>query len=327
MKTKILVVFLIALGGVPGDGDLLSAQQSDITAVISSGGTSRDRRAGFARLGRRAALDGRVQLDAVGRARRLRRAEDGGQEPVSADVPQRPQDFRAADRAPARAPRPAAAPVSNGPWLTDWSGPPVNANYLAFGYTGVQDGRLVLFGWLYNVGQPDATSAQVIGKLYFGSLDADGAQAGGARFRRRYSAAVRRQEPGGHQDLFRFRPHRQPRKSGRWITTARIRSSLTQYHSTSSMPAVSPDGKTVRVHDLRAGQSADHDSFDRDRAGDCRFTIRCPRWSRRRNSRPTASNCCSRPRSTAGCRFASPISTAAICGGFRTCARSKFRPR
>jgi TolB protein len=52
----------------------------------------------------------------------------------------------------------------------------VNANYLAFGYTGVQDGRLVLFGWLYNVGQPDPASAQVIGKLYFGSLDVDGAK-------------------------------------------------------------------------------------------------------------------------------------------------------
>ena len=76
----------------------------------------------------------------------------------------------------AAAPRRTAQVQSNGPWLTDWSGPPVNANYLAFGYTGVQDGRLVLFGWLFNLSQPDPTSAQVIGKLYFGSLDADGAK-------------------------------------------------------------------------------------------------------------------------------------------------------
>src|SRR6266851_1969502 len=49
--------------------------------------------------------------------------------------------------------------------LTDWSGPPASANFLAFGYTGVQEGRLALFGWLYNVGQPDPTTAQVIGKV------------------------------------------------------------------------------------------------------------------------------------------------------------------
>jgi TolB protein len=73
-------------------------------------------------------------------------------------VPQQPQDFK----------RPS-------PWLTDWSNAPANANYLAFGYTAVQDGRLVLFGWLFNLGQTDLGSAQVIGKLYFGSLDKNGA--------------------------------------------------------------------------------------------------------------------------------------------------------
>src|SRR5580658_6772525 len=44
-------------------------------------------------------------------------------------VPQRPQDFKPPTAtAPVRrgeAPR----PQSNGPWLTDWSAPPVNANY------------------------------------------------------------------------------------------------------------------------------------------------------------------------------------------------------
>src|SRR5690348_5519685 len=36
-------------------------------------------------------------------------------------VPQQPSDFRQPH-----------------PWLNDWSGPPVNANYLAFGYTASQ---------------------------------------------------------------------------------------------------------------------------------------------------------------------------------------------
>jgi TolB protein len=69
------------------------------------------------------------------------------------DVPQQPQDFK---------PR----------TLAEWAGPPVSANYVVFGYTAVQDGRLVLRGWLYNLG----TSGQLIGKLYFGSADAAGAK-------------------------------------------------------------------------------------------------------------------------------------------------------
>jgi TolB protein len=81
-------------------------------------------------------------------------------------VPQRPEDFRAPTGTP---PRP------QGPWLTDWSAPPVSANYLTMGYTAVQNGRLVLFGWLYNVNQPDLANAQVFGKLYFGSVDEAGA--------------------------------------------------------------------------------------------------------------------------------------------------------
>ena len=64
--------------------------------------------------------------------------------------------------------------MKNGPWLTDWSGPPTNTTFLAFGYTAVQDGRLLLYGLLFNVSQPEVGSAQLIGKLYFGSLDDDG---------------------------------------------------------------------------------------------------------------------------------------------------------
>jgi len=81
------------------------------------------------------------------------------------NVPQQPQDFH-----------PPAAGRSNGPWLTDWSNPPVSANYLAFGYTAVQNDQLVLRGWLFNLAQSDLVSAQVIGKLYFGSVDAEGAK-------------------------------------------------------------------------------------------------------------------------------------------------------
>jgi len=78
-------------------------------------------------------------------------------------VPQQPSDWK--------------APVggrSQGPWLTDWSGVTVKANYLAMGYTAIQNGQLVLFGWLYDVTQPDITNAQMFGKVYFGPISEDG---------------------------------------------------------------------------------------------------------------------------------------------------------
>ena len=80
-------------------------------------------------------------------------------------VPQQPADFR-----------PPVNGQSQGPWLTDWSGPPPNANYLAFGYTAAQNNQIVLYGWLYDVRQANPGSAQLIGKVYLGSLDEAGAR-------------------------------------------------------------------------------------------------------------------------------------------------------
>ena len=93
-------------------------------------------------------------------------------------VPQRPQDFRAPLPAPASRRRgaPPPQPISQGPWLTDWSGPPVSANWLAFGYVGIQAEQLVLFGWLYNVNQQDLAGAQAFGKAYFGPVSEEGAR-------------------------------------------------------------------------------------------------------------------------------------------------------
>jgi TolB protein len=75
------------------------------------------------------------------------------------NVPQTLQDFK----------RPS-------PWLTEWSNPPASATHLVFGYAGVQDGRLALFGWLLNLSRPDPATANVFGKVYFGDLDKEGAK-------------------------------------------------------------------------------------------------------------------------------------------------------
>jgi len=87
------------------------------------------------------------------------------------DVPQQPQDLK--------------PPVNNqrqGPWLTDWSNEPVKTNYLTIGYAAVQNGRLALFGWLFNVNQPDVANAQLFSKIYFGDLNQDGAKKVGHEF-------------------------------------------------------------------------------------------------------------------------------------------------
>jgi len=159
-------------------------------------------------------------------------------------VPQRPQDFHPPTTvAPLRRGDPPRV-QSNGPWLTDWAAPPVNANYLAFGYTGVQDGRLVLFGWLYNLGQPDPTSAQLIGKLYYGSVDVDGAK----KVAREFAADILQQF--GAKSLAGSKVYFVSDRTGNkeiWSMDydGSNQRQLTHYRSVSTMPAVSPDGKEV----------------------------------------------------------------------------------
>lgn len=82
-------------------------------------------------------------------------------------VPQRAQDWRPPSGTP---------PRSQGPWLTDWSNPPVNATYVPIGYTGAQNGQMVLYGWFYNVTQADLTNAQVFSKTYLAPLNEEGAR-------------------------------------------------------------------------------------------------------------------------------------------------------
>src|ERR1700681_3708080 len=156
------------------------------------------------------------------------------------EVPQRPQDFKP-PAVPANARR-GQPPVRMGPWLTDWSGPPVSANYLAFGYTAAQDGRLVLYGWLFNTGQQDVTTAQVIGKLYFGSLDADGAK----KVARDFAADILQQF--GAKSLAGTKIYFVSDRTGHkeiWSMDydGSHQRQMTQYNSTSSMPVVSPDGR------------------------------------------------------------------------------------
>jgi TolB protein len=158
------------------------------------------------------------------------------------DVPQQPTDFKAPTMiAP---PRAGGAPKaqSNGPWLTDWSGPPVKASNLAFGYTFVQGGQLVLRGWLYNLSQPDPQSAQVIGQIYFGTVDAEGAR----KVANEFAADILKNF--GAKSLAGTKIYFVSDRSGSkeiWSMDydGQNQRELTHYKSVSTMPAISADGK------------------------------------------------------------------------------------
>ncbi|MFN3326047.1 MAG: translocation protein TolB [Bryobacteraceae bacterium] len=175
------------------------------------------------------------------------------------EVPQRPQDFRPPlpPSQPVRRNQPPPQPIRQGPWLTDWSGPPVNANYLAFGYAAEQNGQLVLFGWLYNVTLPDIANAQLIGKLYFGSLDA----AGASKVAHEFAADIL--EQFGATSLAGTKIYFVSDRGGRgnkeiWVMDydGANQRQITRNAVISTMPGVSPDGTRLAYTSYLKGNPA-----------------------------------------------------------------------
>ncbi len=165
------------------------------------------------------------------------------------DVPQQPADFRPPTTAAPFRRGEAPRTVKNGPWLTDWSNPPTNAGYLVFGYTAVQDGRLLLRGYLFKVTQPDVASAQLIGKLYFGSLDDQGAK----KVARDFAADILQQF--GLKSLAGSKIYFVSDRTGNkeiWSMDydGSNQKQMTNYKSTSKQPAVSQDGKMFAFQTL-----------------------------------------------------------------------------
>ena len=162
-------------------------------------------------------------------------------------VPQQPSDFTQ----PAPPPEPArgrrSAPIvqpqtGGGRWLTDWSGPPVSANYLAFGYTAVQNGVLVLRGWLYDL--RNGASPSVFGKTYLGSID----EAGARKVAHEFAADILALFGGtslagthiyfvsdrtGHKEIWAM------------DYDGKNQRQITHYNSLTIQPALSPDGSKI----------------------------------------------------------------------------------
>jgi TolB protein len=169
-------------------------------------------------------------------------------------VPQQPSDFR--EQSAPQATRHGQQPrTGGGTWLSDWSSPPVSANYLAFGYTAAQNDVLVLYGWLFNVAQPTVAQAQILGKRYFGSVD----EAGAKKIAHEFAADIIGQFGGasllgskiyfvsnrtGHKEVWVMDPDGSNQRQ------------ISHFNSISIMPAVSPDGTRIAFTSFVRGNPA-----------------------------------------------------------------------
>jgi TolB protein len=167
-------------------------------------------------------------------------------------IPQQPSDL-AGGVAP-----PSAGPVTpHGNRLTDWSLPPVAANYLGIGYGAEDRGMFVVFGWLYSTSpnMPTLQQAQIFGKVYTASLDQNGAVDAGHR----YAADILAQFGG--KSLVGTRIVFVSDRSGakeiwvmNWDGTGQRQ--LTHYGSISTFPSASPDGRIVAFTTYATGYPA-----------------------------------------------------------------------
>jgi len=169
-------------------------------------------------------------------------------------VPQQPSDFRQPPpAAPAmehrRRGQQIAVPTSGGGlWMADWANPPVSSNYLAFGYTAMQNGVLVLYGNLFDTSRPDPNpSSQPLSKRYL-ATNAD--ENGARQIAHEFAADILKLF--GAQSLFGthiYYVHSSAAmgKKEIWVMDpdGKNQRQLTHFNSYSDFPSVSPDGTKI----------------------------------------------------------------------------------
>ncbi len=146
--------------------------------------------------------------------------------------PQRPEDLRSSDG-------------GQGLALVDWSGAPVNASHLVFGYTAAQNGALVLYGYVDDARIANPQSAQLLASRYAGSLD----EAGAIHVAHEFANDII-QKFGGGASLLGSRIYFVSKRTGSdeiWAMDwdGSNQTQLTHLRSLSAFPAVSPDGSRV----------------------------------------------------------------------------------
>jgi TolB protein len=153
-------------------------------------------------------------------------------------VPQSINDIQ-----PGVAPNPRS---TSGLRLTDWGLPPINANYLGFGYGAEQGSQFVLFGYFYATSNTISTlqQAQLVAKPYSGTLDEEGVR----RVAHQYAADILAQF--GAKSLAGSRIIFVSDRTGSkeiWSMSfdGTDQRQITRYNTISTFPSVSPDGKKL----------------------------------------------------------------------------------
>ena len=149
--------------------------------------------------------------------------------------------------------------------LGDWAGAPTGASHLVFGYTAAQNGLLVLNGYVYDTRQDNVQAAQLLGQRYVGTLD----EAGAIKVAHEFANDII-QKFGGSGSLLGsriyFARRTAPNVDEIWAMDwdGSNQKQLTNLHSTSIMPGVSPDGTRVAFTTYAKGDAAHHDRQHRE---------------------------------------------------------------
>jgi len=131
-----------------------------------------------------------------------------------------------------------------GHWMSDWSGPPTSANYVAIGYTAPVNGVLVLYGWLFDLSSGNVTQGKVLEKRYNGSVDEAGARKVAHEFAADIMALF------GGQSLFGTHIYFDSNRTGHqeiWMMDydGKNQRQVTHFNSDSIEPSVSADGMRI----------------------------------------------------------------------------------
>lgn len=146
--------------------------------------------------------------------------------------PQRPEDLRQEDN-------------KQGYALQDWSGAPVGASHVVFGYSAAVNGVLVLYGYVYDARQTDIQAAQLLYGRYTGTLD----DAGAIKTAHEFANDII-QKFGGTGSLLGSRIYFVSNRSGNqeiWTMDwdGNNQKQLTNLKSISITPGISPDGSRL----------------------------------------------------------------------------------
>ncbi|PWU05761.1 MAG: hypothetical protein C5B51_13760 [Terriglobia bacterium] len=179
-------------------------------------------------------------------------------------VPQQPSDFREpppvveTPRGRKGTPEIVTPQTGGGLWMSDWSGPPVSANYLAFGYTAVQNDVLVLYGWFFDLSRGTPANAQVIAKRYLSSVDDAGARKVAHEFAADILAVFGAKSLFGSKIVFVSNRTGNRLNKEIWMMDydGSNQRQITRFNSLSIQPAISPDSSKIAFTSYARGNPA-----------------------------------------------------------------------